>query len=216
MWTDEREEHYRAELDRMFVSSIKAHARSIEAKDPYTAGHCVRVAVYSELLARAAGGFDQRAIFTLKAAATLHDVGKIGIRRAILCKPSFLDETESLEIQTHPVIGGLIVRDLYGANLEPAVRHHHEQWDGSGYPAGLKGEEIPLESRIILLADTFDAMTSDRPYRRSMAWERALEEIKNFSGKQFDPELVRVMMNVGTALNNLRISTQGKPASEIP
>ena len=212
-------EHYTAkrhqeEMRRIFVSSIQAHARSIEAKDAYTAGHCDRVDRYAELLARQCGGFDETWIFNLKVASILHDIGKIGVRSAILCKPSALDETESQEIQTHPVVGGRIVRTLHGFNLEPAVRHHHERYDGNGYPSRLKGEAIPLESRMILIADTFDAMTSDRPYRRSLTTEHALEELKRFSGSQFDPGLVKVMISAGDALEAARVDMEKKPGGD--
>jgi response regulator RpfG family c-di-GMP phosphodiesterase len=209
-------EHYmalrhRGELRKMFVSSIQAHARSIEAKDAYTAGHCDRVDRYAELLARKHGGFDESWIFNLKVGSILHDIGKIGVRSAILCKPGALDSTESEEIRTHPAVGGRIVRTLHGFNLEPMVRHHHERFDGKGYPNGLKGDAIPLESRIILIADTFDAMTSDRPYRRAMTTEQALEELHRFSGSQFDPDLVSVILDAGKELEAARLEMEKKP-----
>lgn len=205
---------HQEELRKMFVSSIQAHARSIEAKDAYTAGHCDRVDRYAELLARRHGGFDEKWIFNLKVASILHDIGKIGVRSAILCKPAALDHHECQEIQTHPIIGGRIVRTLYGFNLEPAVRHHHERFDGKGYPWGLEGDAIPLESRMILIADTFDAMTSDRPYRRSMPTERALDELKRFAGTQFDPDLVKVMVEAGAEMDAARIEMSRKPQGD--
>lgn len=210
-------EHYMAlrhedEMRKTFVSSVQAHARSIEAKDAYTAGHCDRVDRYAELLARKHGGFDEKWIFNLKVGSILHDIGKIGVRSAILCKPGALDADESEEIRTHPVVGGRIVRTLYGLNLEPMVRHHHERFDGRGYPHGLKGEAIPLESRMILIADTFDAMTSDRPYRRAMTTESALEELKRFAGTQFDPGLVSVILDAGAELDAARIEMSRKPS----
>jgi HD-GYP domain-containing protein (c-di-GMP phosphodiesterase class II) len=192
------------EMQKMFVSSIRAHARSIEAKDAYTAGHCDRVERYAEIVARHHGGFDEKWIFNLRVGAILHDIGKIGIRNAILCKPGALSDYESGEIRAHPVIGGRIVRTLYGFNLEPIVVHHHERYDGTGYPCGLKGEAIPLESRIILIADTFDAMTSDRPYRRRMSTSHALAELEANSGTQFDPNLVRVALAAAPQLEAAR------------
>jgi HD-GYP domain-containing protein (c-di-GMP phosphodiesterase class II) len=135
----------------------------------------------------------------------LHDIGKIGVRGTILCKPTALNAEESSEIQTHPVTGGKIVRNLYGFSLELMVRHHHERFDGCGYPSHLKADAIPLESRIILIADTFDAMTGDRPYRRAHTTERALDELKRFSGTQFDPELVDVMIAAGYILESTRL-----------
>jgi HD-GYP domain-containing protein (c-di-GMP phosphodiesterase class II) len=157
------------------------------------------------VIARQCGSFNEDWIFNLKVGSILHDIGKIGIRGTLLCKPTPLDAEEAHEIQTHPVIGGKIVRNLYGFSLEPIVRHHHERFDGSGYPARLKGDAIPLESRIILIADTFDAMTGDRPYRRAHTTERALDELKRFSGTQFDPELVSIMIAAGDALEAARL-----------
>jgi response regulator RpfG family c-di-GMP phosphodiesterase len=193
------------EMQKMFVSSIRAHARSIEAKDAYTAGHCDRVERYAEIMARHHGGFDEKWIFNLRVGAILHDIGKIGIRGSILCKPGELNDYESDEIRTHPVIGGRIVRTLYGFNLEAIVAHHHERYDGKGYPWGLKGEAIPLESRIILIADTFDAMTSDRPYRRRRSTIHALAELERNSGTQFDPNLVRVALAAAPMLEAARV-----------
>jgi HD-GYP domain-containing protein (c-di-GMP phosphodiesterase class II) len=196
---------HEGEMQKMFVSSIRAHARSIEAKDSYTAGHCDRVERYAEIVARHHRGFDGKWIFNLRVAAILHDIGKIGIRGAILCKPAALDSYESNEIRAHPIIGGRIVRTLYGFNLEPIVRHHHERFDGKGYPWGLKGNAIPLESRIILIADTFDAMTSDRPYRRGMSTGLALAELEKNAGSQFDPHLVAVALGASAQLETARL-----------
>jgi putative two-component system response regulator len=193
------------EMRKMFVSSVRAHAQSIEAKDPYTAGHCDRVERYTEVIARRHGGFDEKWIFNLRVGAILHDIGKIGVRGSILCKPGALDEDECGEIRNHPAIGGRIVRTLYGLNLEPMVRHHHERFDGKGYPAGLKGKAIPMEARIILIADTFDAMTSDRPYRRSRSTSAALDELQLHAGTQFDPHLVAVALIARDELEAARV-----------
>lgn len=198
------EQRHESELRKMFVSSVRSHARSIEAKDEYTAGHCERVERYAEILARRHGGFDERWIFSLRVAAILHDIGKIGVPGAILCKPAALDLYESVEIRTHPVIGGRIVKTLYGLNLESMIRHHHESYDGKGYPSGLKADEIPLESRIILIADTFDAMTSNRPYRRALTTQKALDELRSHAGTQFDPHLVEVAIQAGEQLHEAR------------
>jgi response regulator RpfG family c-di-GMP phosphodiesterase len=202
------------EMRRMFVSSVRAHARSIEAKDAYTAGHCDRVERYAELLARTHGGFDEKWIFNLRVASILHDIGKIGVRNQILCKPGALDQDECDEIRSHPAIGGRIVRTLYGFNIEPAVRHHHERFDGTGYPNRLKGQMIPLESRAILIADTFDAMTSDRPYRRAMSTSDALDELKRNAGSQFDPALVEVAVAARSQFENARVDMTRKPRGD--
>ena len=191
---------YKQQQRRMFVASIQAHARSIEAKDIYTAGHCDRVERYAELLARQAGEFTDEWIFNLRVGAILHDIGKIGVPSALLCKPGVLNTEEQHQIQSHPVIGSRIVRTMEGFNLESSVRHHHEHYDGRGYPDRLKGDAIPIEARLILAADTFDAMTSNRPYRRVLSTERALPELEKFSGKQFDPEVVKLMTMAAASL----------------
>lgn len=192
------------EMQKLFVSSVRAHARSIEAKDPYTAGHCDRVERYAEIIARHHGGFAEKWIFNLRVAAILHDIGKIGVNGDILCKPGALAPCESDEIRSHPVIGGRIVRSLYGYDLEPIVRHHHERFDGTGYPSGLKGHDIPLESRLIFIADTFDAMTSSRPYRRATSTEKTLLELEKHAGTQFDPQLVQVALKASAQLEAAR------------
>jgi response regulator RpfG family c-di-GMP phosphodiesterase len=187
-----------------FVSSIQAHARAIEAKDPYTAGHCDRVERYTTILAQRAGTFSGHSMFNLRVGAILHDIGKIGVPSALLCKPGILSPDEERQVREHPVIGGRIVRSLDGFDLEPLIRHHHERFDGEGYPDRLKGDRIPLEARLVLAADTFDAMTSNRPYRRALTTERALEELQQFTGEQFDPEVVKLM---NAAASELEIAT---------
>ena len=212
-------EHYmvlahQRQLRRLFVSSIQAHAGSIEASDAYTAGHCDRVDLYAEVLARHHGSFDEEWIFNLKVGSILHDIGKIGVRKSILCKPGTLTREEQNEMEAHPVIGSRIVRDLYGGNLEACIRHHHERFDGQGYPDGLAGDKIPLEARFILLADTFDAMTSNRPYRRGLSTEQTVDEMRKNSGKQFDPELVKVLVDCTDEMENAR-SRKTTPSSSF-
>ncbi len=218
-------EHERARLTRlveenererrkMFVSSVRAHARSIEAKDAYTAGHCDRVARFAELLARLRGGFDETWLFNLKVASILHDIGKIGVRSAVLCKPGALNTDETAEIRTHSEIGANIVRTIYGLSLERAVRHHHERFDGTGYPDRLKGADIPLESRIIFIADTFDAMTSDRPYRRALSTEEGMREIQQQAGSQFDPALVDIAVKAASHFEAARIEMARQPRGD--
>jgi putative two-component system response regulator len=205
---------HEGEMRKILVSSVRAHAKSLEAKDAYTAGHCDRVEHYSELLARRHGGFDEKWIFNLRMGAILHDIGKIGVRSAVLCKPTALDVHEYDEIQTHPAIGARIVRTMYGFDLEPAVRHHHERFDGKGYPDGLKGEMIPLESRFIFIADSFDAMTSDRPYRRAMTTAEAFDEIKRNAGTQFDPALVEIALDARLQFESARLDLASKSRSD--
>jgi putative two-component system response regulator len=202
------------EMQKLFVSSVRAHARSIEAKDPYTAGHCDRVERYAEIIAKLHGGFDEKWIFNLRVAAILHDIGKIGVNGDILAKPGALAPCESDEIRSHPVIGGRIVRSLYGYDLEPIVRHHHERFDGTGYPSGLKGDDIPQESRLIFIADTFDAMTSNRPYRRATSTEKTLEELEKHAGTQFDPQFVQVAIRASTQLDAARVAMAAQHKKE--
>lgn len=171
------------------LATIQALAAAVDAKDPYTQGHSQRVADYATALARHVGA-SQPELDLLHTTGTLHDVGKIGVPDAILKKPGRLDDEERAIMETHPVLGEVIVRKApqLAATL-PGVRHHHERWDGKGYPDGLAGEAIPLMARYLALADTFDAMTSDRPYRKGLSLEIALTEIRKGAGTQFDPDL---------------------------
>lgn len=171
------------------LATIQALAAAVDAKDSYTQGHSRRVAEYATELARAMGATEaeQDLIYTT---GTLHDVGKIGVPDAILKKPGRLDDDERLTMETHPVLGEVIVRKApqLAASL-PGVRHHHERWDGKGYPDGLAGTDIPRMARFLAVADTYDAMTSDRPYRKGMPHETALNEIARGAGTQFDPDM---------------------------
>lgn len=171
------------------LATIQALAAAVDAKDPYTQGHSQRVAAYAADLARAIG-MPQDEVDLIYTTGTLHDVGKIGIPDSILKKPGPLDAEERAIMQTHPALGEVIVRKApqLAATL-PGVLHHHEAWDGRGYPNGLQGEAIPLLARVLAVADTFDAMTSDRPYRKGLSLEVALGEIEKGAGRQFDPRL---------------------------
>ena len=171
------------------LATIQALAAAVDAKDPYTKGHSVRVAEYARDLARYVGLSEPIQELTYRT-GTLHDVGKIGVPDSILKKPGRLEEDERAIMETHPVLGELIVRKA--PQLEdtvPGVRNHHEAWNGKGYPDGLSGDEIPLIARLLAIADTYDAMTSDRPYRKGLAVEIALAESRKGAGTQFDPDL---------------------------
>lgn len=181
---------HREEFRRMFLSSVMTHARTIEVKDLYTRGHCERVERYVQILAREMELDDERQ-YNLKIACILHDIGKIGVSETIISKPGKLTDEEFENMRMHPVLGGKIVKNLYGFDLEEIIRHHHENYDGSGYPDGLSAEEIPLESRIMAVMDTFDAMTTNRPYRRGRSLDETVAEIRRCSGTQFDPEVVK-------------------------
>ena len=162
--------------------------KAIESRDPYTSGHSRRVAQYSRIIARAIG-LSAKQVERVATAALLHDVGKMDeIYAPILQKPDKLTQEEWAIMQTHPIKSAELVATVsHLRELVAPVRHHHENWDGSGYPDGLAGEAIPLESRIIMFADTIDAMTSDRPYRRALGEQAVREELAKCKGRQFDP-----------------------------
>lgn len=171
-------------------ATIQALAAAVDAKDPYTRGHSQRVAEYAADLATEIG-LHAEEVELIRITGTLHDVGKIGVPDAILQKSGRLSDEERQIMETHPVLGEVIVRKAPAlADTLPGVRGHHERWDGKGYPDGLSEESIPLMARVLALADTFDAMTSDRPYRKGMDVEVALAEIELNAGTQFDPALV--------------------------
>ncbi len=170
-------------------ATIKALAAAVDAKDPYTHGHSDRVAEYAADLARYVGA-PATDVDLIHRCGTLHDVGKIGVPDAILQKPGRLEPDELRIMQTHAALGEYIVGKVPQlGDLLPGVRHHHERYDGRGYPDGLRGEEIPRMARFLAIADTYDAMTSDRPYRKGMDSEVAIREIEKMAGSQFDPEL---------------------------
>jgi len=171
------------------LATIQALAGAVDAKDPYTQGHSMRVAKFAADLARYMGN-PKEFIELVYKTATLHDVGKIGVPDSVLSKPSRLDAEEKAIMESHSVLGELIVKKAPQLHdVLPGVRHHHERWDGKGYPDKLMGKDIPLLARYISIADTFDAMTSDRPYRKALPDDVALEEIRRKAGEQFDPEL---------------------------
>lgn len=187
-----------SEMDRKFrKQAALILVKAMEYHDNYTRGHSQRVAEISAFLAESLG-LDKEKIYW---AALLHDIGKIGISQHILNKEGPLDEEEFELIKQHPIKGYELIKDTEGfEDIAKIVLHHHERWDGNGYPAGLKDGEIPLESRIIFLADSFDAMTSVRSYRKTpLPTSEALEEIKRCSGTQFDPEVVKAFLSLEVA-----------------
>ena len=186
------------ELRTAYVSTVRALAEAIDAKDPYTRGHSERVAIYASRIARE---LDCKPHFIerIYLAGLLHDVGKIGVPDAIITKPGKLTSEEYELIKQHPAIGARILEPVsFLSDVVPCVRHHHEWYDGSdwGYPDRLRGLEIPYPSRIILVADTVEAMTSDRPYRKAVPLEAVIEEIQRFSGTQFDPEAAEAFLSM--------------------
>jgi HD-GYP domain-containing protein (c-di-GMP phosphodiesterase class II) len=172
------------------ASVVRAFTSAIDAKDPYTCGHSDRVARVAVRLAKELG-CDAELLHTLYMAGLLHDVGKIGIDDAVLRKPDKLTQAEFAHIQEHPELGYRILADIAQlAAVLPAVLHHHEQWDGRGYPTRLVADQIPLIARIVAVADAFDAMSSDRPYRKGMSIEKVNEIFRSGAGQQWDPEVI--------------------------
>lgn len=184
------------ELRELFISSIKALANAIDARDPYTRGHSERVTEYSVAMAESFG-LSRDQVDSIRYAALLHDIGKINIPDHILNKPGKLTDEEFDLMKKHPVFGAQIMRPVKAfQNILPYMFHHHERFGARGYPEGIKGETIPLPARIIAVADSFDAMTSDRPYRKALTLEAAIKELKDNSGTQFDPEVVVVFVEL--------------------
>ena len=172
---------------QLFIDSIEMIAAAVDAKDPYTKGHSARVSQYSVILAREMG-LDDQEIEKIRASATLHDVGKIGVDDRVLQKPGVLTDEEFDLMKRHTIIGFEIVRQVQQlADTLPGIRWHHESLDGSGYPDGIQGDEIPLLVRIISVADTFDAITTDRPYQAGRDFPTALEILKKHAGTRYDP-----------------------------
>lgn len=188
-WVFGKEEKIRADM-------VVAFSGALDAKDEYTAGHSHRVMEYSVSIAKQLK-MREKDLEHLKTAALLHDIGKIGISDAILHKRYKLSDDEYAIIKTHPEIGCSIIGSINSfKNIVPSVYHHHERFDGKGYPAGLKGEEIPLNSRIIAIADTFDAMTSNRSYREAQSLEKALSELERSKETQLDPYITEIFIEI--------------------
>lgn len=179
------------ENQELLLDSIRALAAAIDAKNPYTRGHSEHVAKYAVAIARAYG-ISGPELMRIEIAALLHDVGKIGIEDAILLKPQRLTDSEFAVMRTHPTKGASIVATIKRLrDMLPGIRSHHESWDGTGYPDGLAGEKIPLLARIIAAADTFDAMTTERPYQTAMTFNAALDRMRQLAGARLDPNVVR-------------------------
>jgi len=179
-------------LEQRFYDIVSAWARSIESKDPYTLGHCERVADYACAIFRAIDT-DQSTLFWFRIGALLHDVGKINVSTDVLNKPGKLTPEERVQMESHPVAGVELLKGVeFPWDVLPMVRSHHERWDGRGYPDRLTGEEIPLNARVLALADVFDALTTDRPYRPAFAPEEALRMMREDAGRSFDPTLFAV------------------------
>ena len=186
------------QLRTAYIQTIRALSEAIDAKDTYTRGHSERVGVYASKIAREMS-FPKEMIERVYIAGLLHDVGKIGVRDAVITKPERLTPEEYEEIKQHPEIGYRILQPVeFLHDVAPCVRHHHEWYDGSthGYPSRLRGDQIPVPSRVILVADTVEAMTSDRPYRKALPLEAVVNEIHKFTGTQFDPRVTEAFLRL--------------------
>jgi putative nucleotidyltransferase with HDIG domain len=179
-----------ANLQESYLATVRSLAAAIEARDAYTRGHSDRVAAHALATARELGLAEEQ-LMALEIASYLHDIGKIGIPEAILGKPGRLDEAEFAHMKEHVTIGaGILSQVSFPWPVAPVVRHHHERWDGRGYPGGLAADEIPLLARIVTVADSYEAMTSDRPYRAACTPAYALAELRAHTGTQFDARIV--------------------------
>ncbi len=191
-----KSEQYLQTLHQLLLSIARAFAAAVETKDPYSKGHSQKVTQYTLAIARELPAslrekFSGNALRELQLAAFLHDIGKIAIRNDILDKNGPLNEDEWKEIKKHPRLGAEILEPIKELKeVARHIKHHHERVDGKGYPDGLKGEEIPLASRIIAVADAFEAMTAARPYRDKMPRRKAIEELRRCSGRQFDKRII--------------------------
>jgi HD-GYP domain-containing protein (c-di-GMP phosphodiesterase class II) len=195
------------QLEENFRQTIVGLAQALEENDEYTRGHSDRVSRFSRIVAEGLG-LPNHEVETVVQAAKMHDIGKIGIRYEQLNKPGQLTPEETTMFRNHPEKGRRILHPIpFLRHLIPGCFCHHEHWDGGGYPQGLKGEEIPLIGRIIAVADTYDAMTTDRAYRSALSHETAIAEVKRCSGTQFDPKIVEVFIQNEAAI--IDIATHG-------
>lgn len=185
-----------AQIQESYETTLIMLANAIEVRDPYTRGHVERVMNYAQTIAEYLG-WSSTEINNLRFGSILHDIGKIHISEEILCKESTLSEEEWVEMRKHPEMGAELIKDIhYLQPASPVILYHHERWDGSGYPYGLRGEKIPVVARIIAIADSFDAMTTKRPYREELLPEQAFREIISGQGKQYDPLIVEAFQQV--------------------
>lgn len=207
-------------LEDAYRSTLKALTAALETRDAETHGHSERVVTFSLRLGRELG-LDKAQMTALEFGSLLHDIGKIGVPDAILRKPAKLDEAEWAKMREHPLHGQAILREIeFLAGASRVVAQHHERWDGAGYPLGLRGEEIDLNARIFAVADAFDAMISDRVYRRGRSYEAAAEELDTWSGRQFDPQVVAAFHRVAPEdweeLRRLSVMKKQERASTQP
>ena len=184
------------DLKELFYKTIHSITSALDAKDPYTHGHSMRVTLYSIILAKELNAPNNQ-LESIETAGLLHDIGKIAIPESILCKPGKLTDDEFSVMKTHPINSERLIASIERLHaVSPGVKHHHERWDGKGYPDHLAGEDIPYSARIIAIADTYDAMTSTRSYRKALDHEVAIAEIEKCAGAQFDPVLAKKFVEI--------------------
>jgi putative nucleotidyltransferase with HDIG domain len=196
------------------LKALKALMRALDAKDPYTFGHSQRVVKLAMKMADKLH-LDNGRRYILQLAASLHDIGKIGMPDSILKKADSLEDIEMNKAKDHPLIGSEILGEIEElSEVASIVRHHHERYDGKGYPDGVKGDAIPMFSRILFILDAYEALATDRIYRKGMGKEKALEEIAKNAGSQFDPQLVKIFLETMREENEVEnlVKESGKPA----
>jgi response regulator RpfG family c-di-GMP phosphodiesterase len=204
------------QLRLLFLNTIESLVYTLEAKDKCTEGHSRRVSEMAGFMARTLQ-FSQEQVERIRLAGVLHDIGKIGVREECLNKSGRLTEEEYDEIKRHPLISERILKPIEALDdILPIIRHHHERYDGKGYPSGLMGEKIPMGSRILAIVDSYDAMISDRPYRSALSIQKTLEEIQANAGKQFDPKLVTVFQNIYESFRHMRERNGQNHAEKSP
>lgn len=194
-----------SDLKELFYKTIKSIAATLDAKDAYTHGHSIRVTLYSLMLATTIKPDDTNFLEKVEIAGILHDIGKVSIPQNVLCKPGRLNDDELKVMRSHPACSEKLVKNIRQLDEIGAwVKAHHEKWDGSGYPDGLRGEEIPLGARIVALADTYDAMTTTRSYRSALDHDVAIMEIKKYKGVQFDPYLAEIFIQMSDQIKEAK------------
>ena len=206
--------HHIGELNQLYLATVQTLAAAIDAKDQVTHGHIKRVQNYARELAVAVGIKNEIQLKAIQAAAVLHDTGKIAIPEAILNKPGPLTTEEFEVMKQHAAMGADIISSVnFPYPVEPIVRYHHENWDGTGYPQGLMGTDIPIGARILSVVDCFDALTSDRPYRRSLSEREAIEILLRRRGNMYDPLVVDTFLKVH---RQLTLSVRSAETSAVP
>ena len=192
------------DLKELFYKTIKSIASALDAKDPYTHGHSMRVTLYSIILAKELN-VPESELEHIETAGLLHDIGKIAIPQAILCKPGRLTDDEFVIMKSHPANSEKLISSIKKLHeVSPGVKHHHERWDGKGYPDNLAGENIPFSARVIAIADTYDAMTSTRSYRKALDHDIAIAEIEKCAGTQFDPTLAKKFIEIENIIRSAK------------